>query len=507
MPSKIAVFAAVVLSASVANAEVSPSRLFTDNAVLQAGTDVPVWGTAREGEAVTVEFAGQKVNTVAKDGKWRVSLKNLQPGGPHLLTMTGDNVVTAKNVLVGEVWLCSGQSNMARTVVPPDYVQPRHAFWVEEAAAANYPRIRQFRVENGSQDQPAIEVKGSWEVCSPQTAPGFTAVGYFFARDLHKARNTPVGLISASVGATLASTWTNREALASDPQLQKQILDFYERSIREFPARLAKYQADEPALLEKYAAALEKAQKENTAPPRKPTPPGDPAKDVNRPSGLYNGKIAPLQPFALRGILWYQGENNAGNPRQYRVLFPALINGWRKAWGQGDIPFLFVQLAPYRNNNPAMRESQLQTWLATPDTAMAVITDTTDGTDIHPPDKRPVGARLALAARAVVYGEKMEYSGPVFDSMTVEDNKAILRFKHIGSGLLAKGGELKGFLVAGPDKKFVPARAEILGETVVVTSEQVTRPIAVRYGWDAVPDVSLYNKEGLPASSFRTDTF
>jgi sialate O-acetylesterase len=507
MLTKIAVFCVVVFTALEASADVKPNGLFSDNAVLQQGTEVPVWGTAREGETVTVEFAEQKVSTVAKDEKWIVRLKDLKAGGPSTLTITGDNVVTAQNILVGEVWVCSGQSNMARILVPPDSVQPRQSYWTEEAAQANYPQIRQFRVASGSADEPRSDVAGKWEICSPETAPNFTAVGYFFARDLFKARHVPVGLISAAVGATAASTWTNRESLEAEPTLRKAILDWYERSVKEYPSRLEKYKAEEAALMEQYNAALQKAQKENSPLPRKPAPPGDPSKDANRPSSLYNGKIAPLQPYAISGVLWYQGESNSGNARQYRTLFPALINGWRKAWGRGDFPFLFVQLAPYKNTGPEIREAQLQTWLSTPNTAMVVITDAADGTDIHPPDKRPVGARLALAARAVAHGEKIEYSGPLFETMTIEGNRVVLRFKHMGSGLMTKDGELKGFMIAGPDKKFVAAKAEIQGETVIVSSDQVQKPIAVRYGWANVPDGNLFNKEGLLASPFRTDSY
>ncbi len=494
----------LVIGSSVVHAEIKPNGLFTDNVVLQQGKEVPIWGTAREGEAVTVEIAGQKATTIAKDGKWMVRLKNLPVGGPYTLTMKGDNIVTANNVLVGEVWVISGQSNMARTLVPPDSVQPRHEFWKQEADAANYPHIRHFRVGGKPEDQPASEIVGQWEICSPQTAPNFSAVGYFFARDLFKARNVPIGLINASVGATSAATWTSRDSLESNPELKK-IIEQQERFVREYPAKLDQFKADEPKLLEQYNLQLEKAQKENTTLPRKPSPPNNPVTSNDRPSSLYNGKVAPIQPFAMSGVLWYQGESNAGHAKQYRALFPALISGWRKAWGSGDFPFLFVQLAPYKGTGPEIRESQLLTWLNTLNTAMAVITDAADGTDIHPPDKRPAGARLSLAARALVYGEKLEYSGPLYDSMTVDGNRVVLSFKHIGSGLVAKDGELKGFTVAGANKQFVPAKAEIQGNTVVVSSDAVAVPKAVRFGWANVPDGNLFNKEGLPASPFRTD--
>ena len=505
-PMRRIVFPFLIFSLAIARAEVKPSALFGDNAVLQAGMEVPVWGTARDGEAVTVEIQGQKVSAAAKDGRWMVRLKALKAGGPFTMTVTGDNIVTAKNVLVGEVWLCSGQSNMARTLVPPDSVQPRQPYWEESAAAANHPEIRQFRVGGNSADEPAGEVTGSWEVCTPETARGFTAVGYYFAKDLQEALKTPVGLINASVGATGAASWISHEGLASKPELNK-ILERQERARQEYPASLEKFKAEEPKLLADYAAATEKAQKENLPVPRKPDGPRNPFTDAYRPSGYYNAKIAPLPPFALRGVLWYQGESNSGQAAEYGILFPALIDGWRQAWGKSDLPFLFVQLPEYQKTPPEMREVQMQVWLKTPRTAMVVTTDCGDAANIHPPDKRPVGARLALAARAMIYGENIEYSGPLFDALKVDGNKAVLAFKHIGGGLVAKDGPLKGFEIAGPDKKnFLPAKAEIQGDTVVVSNDQIPQPAAVRFGWANVPDVNFYNKSGLPASPFRTDS-
>ena len=225
----------------------------------------------------------------------------------------------------------------------------------------------------------------------------------------------------------------------------------------------------------------------------------------NNPTVLFNGMIAPLVPYAIKGVIWYQGEGNAGQSQEYRTLFPRLIADWREKWGQGDFPFLFVQVAPFQNLPPGIREAQLLSWQKTPNTAMVVTTDVGDATDIHPRQKEPVGARLALAARALAYGEKIEYSGPVFDALNIDGGRAVLRFKHLGSGLLAKDGELKGFTIAGADKTFVAAKADIQGDTVVVSSAEVRTPVAVRYGWANVPDVNLFNKEGLPASPFRTD--
>ena len=491
-------------SLASASAEVIPNGLFSDHAILQQEMEVPVWGTARDGETVTVEIAGQKETATAKDGKWMVRLKNLQPGGPYSMKIAGDNVITLQDILVGEVWVCSGQSNMARTLVPPAIVQPRLPIWEQDAAEANFPQIRQYRVYPKMDSSGTLVFAGTWTLCSPETAKDFTAVGYYFARDIHKTLNRPVGLISTAVGATGGSAWTSREALAANPELHR-ILDWHEKEMKEYPAALEKYKAEEAALMAKYTADLEKAQKEGTPLPRKPTPPGDPATNVNGPGYLYATKIVPLQPFAIRGFLWYQGEQNSGHAAEYRILFPALINDWRKAWGEGDIPFLFVQLAPYIKTGPEIRESQLLTWLKTPNTSMVVTTDCGDANNIHPGDKRPVGARMALAARALAYGEKMEYSGPVYDGMTVDGSRAVLRFKHVGGGLIAKEGDLKGFTSAGADKNFLPAKAEIKGDTVIVSNENVALPTAVRFGWENVPEGNLYNREGLPASPFRTD--
>lgn len=486
-------------------AEVKPSALFSDHAVLQQGAEVPVWGTAREGEAVSVEFAGQKATTTTKDGKWRVTLKDLKPGAPGVLTIKGDNTITVQDVVAGEVWLCSGQSNMARTVVPPEIVQPRRPYWEESAAEANFPMIRQFRTGGGALDEPAAEISGKWEVCTPKAVREFTAVGYYFAKNLWEARKTPVGLINASVGATGAASWVSRETLLSTPRL-KNDLDRQAKSKAEYPALLERYKSVEAKTQADYEAAAAKAKADGQPEPRKPMPPRNPFTDAYRPTGYYNSKIAPLAPYALRGVLWYQGESNSGNAAGYRELFPALIAGWRALWQQPELPFLFVQLPEYQKTPPEIREVQLRTWLETPATGMVVTIDCGDAENIHPSDKRPVGARLALVARAQVYGEKIVYSGPLYDGLKIDGSRTVLAFKHVGGGLVAKdGGELKGFVIAGKDKKFVPATAKIEGETIVVSSPEVTAPLSVRYGWENVPVPSLYNKEGLPASPFRTD--
>lgn len=477
-------------------AAVKPASLFTDDAVLQQGMPVPVWGLASEGEKVTVKFAGQKVSTTAKDGRWLVKLKPLKASAtPQTMTITGENTVTITNVLVGEVWLCSGQSNMGLTV-------GNSADAAKHIAAANDPLLRLLTVPRGGKAEPQQDVEAAWSVCTSSNVASFSAVGYFFGRDLRKARSVPVGLINSSVGGTPAEKWTSREALAAEPTL-RYLLDDQAQGIVDFPAALEKFKKDEPQLLAKWQADVEKAKAEGKKPPRKPAAPQDPA--ISGPTTLYNAMIAPLQPFAIAGVIWYQGENNHTRGKEYRTLFPTMIQCWRDAWHRPAMPFLFVQLAPWVFMSPEIREAQLLSWQKVPHTAMVVITDYGDAQDIHPKQKEPVGARLALAARAVAYEEKIEYSGPVFDTMQVRGNEAVLRFTHVGRGLEARGGELKGFTVAGADKSFVDAKARIAGDAVIVSSEAVAKPVAVRYGWANVPDVNLFNKNGLPATPFRTD--
>ncbi|MCS6859975.1 MAG: sialate O-acetylesterase [Abditibacteriales bacterium] len=487
------IWAVLVVWSSAVWAEVKPHALFSDNAVLQRGVSVPVWGTAKDGEKVTVKFNGQEVSTTAKDGKWMVRLRPLKAGGPFTLTIQGENTIELKNVLVGEVWVCSGQSNMQ---------WPVSASANPQETIANSPdaMLRLFTVPRRAADAPESDVQGNWVVCGPETVPNFSAVAYFFGRDLRKALNVPVGLISTNVGGTPAEAWTSRRVLESDPMLRG-YLERHELAVKNYPQAL-----------ERFKAAEEKAKAEGTPPPR---PPANPAQSLQRPCGLYNAMIAPLIPYAIKGVIWYQGESNVGRAYEYRTLFPAMIRNWREDWGLGDFPFLFVQLAPFMQivNEPQegawaeLREAQLLTFLKTPKTGMAVITDAGDPNDIHPKQKEPVGARLALAARAIAYGERIVYSGPIYKSMKVEGNKVVLSFDHVGGGLVAKDGDLKGFTIAGEDRKFYNAHAAIKGNTVVVWSPQVERPVAVRYGWANCPVVNLYNKEGLPASPFRTDDF
>jgi sialate O-acetylesterase len=492
----LSIFATLILTGAAARAEVKPNSLFCDGAVLQQGVAVPVWGTGGDGEQVTVKFQDQTVSTTVKDGRWLVRLKPMKAGGPFTMTITGDNTVTVNDVLIGEVWLCSGQSNMA-------FHLSQAANGAEAIAAAQDPELRLFTVSYSTADKPKTEVTGTWKASIPETARSFSAVAWFFGRDLRRTLKVPIGLINSSVGGTPAEAWTSRATLEADPEF-KQILERHAEQVKNYDPDVAAAQYQRA--VERHKEAVEKAKAAGQKPPQTPRPAIDPRKVPVRPCCLYNAMVAPLEPYAIAGAIWYQGEANSGRAAQYRRLFPAMIQDWRQAWGQGDFPFLFVQIAPHQAMKPEIREAQLLSWQKVPRTAMAVITDVGDEKDIHPTQKEPVGARLALAARSVAYGEKIEYSGPVYDSVKIEEDRAILSFTHIGSGLMAQGGELKGFTLAGADENFVAAKAVIEGDKVVVTSSEVLKPVAVRYGWANTPDVNLFNKEGLPATPFRTDT-
>ena len=493
----------LLVGSVVAYADVRLHGLFTDGMVLQRGTPVPIWGSADPGENVRVEFLGQKAETTAKNGHWRVVLKELPAGGPHTLTVTGKNTIRLKNVYVGEVWICSGQSNMEWPL--------QRTVGAEQAIAQSHnPLIRLYTVPRRVAATPQKDVTGQWKECGPDTVATFSAVGYYFGRDLQRSLGVPIGLIKSAWGGTPAESWTSLPVLESTPGLEL-ILQNYARRVQNYPMALIRYRA----ALERHALALKKAKAQGKRPPRPPRPPRNPETHSSRPAGLYNGMIAPLIPFAFRGVIWYQGESNASRAYEYRTLFPAMIRNWRKDWGRDDFPFLFVQLAPFRAivKEPTesawaeLRDAQLFTMKTVPNTAMAVITDVGDEKDIHPRRKEPVGARLALAARALAYGEPIVYSGPIYKSMTVQGNKAIIHFDHVGSGLVAKGGPLQGFTIAGKDRRFYNADAHIVENTVIVSSPKVDRPVAVRFGWANYPVVNLWNREGLPASPFRTDDF
>jgi sialate O-acetylesterase len=487
--------------APLLQADVVPHPLFSEATVLQRGRKMPVWGTADDGEQVTVTIQGSESVAVAAGGVWRTELPALKAGGPFVMTIAGKNTITLTNVLVGEVWVASGQSNMDLTVADCDRAA------ADIAGSAN-ARIRLCKVPRQAADEPQTTTRLNWVECGPNTVGNISGVGYFFARDLQAALQVPVGLIDAAYGGTPAEAWMSPEAIASRPEFQS-ILDEYAEQVRDAPRAMAAYQAELKAW---EAAAAEAKSSGRSLAPRPQIPLGP--FNFRRPSGLYRGMVLPLVPYAIRGVVWYQGERNTPRARQYRTLFPALIADWRRTWQQEDFPFLFVQLAPFgvaprepRESAWAeLREAQLLTSQTVPRTAMAVITDVGDAKDIHPKRKQPVGARLALAARAVAYGENVAFRGPTYKAHEVRGDRISISFADVGRGLVCRGEQLEGFAISGSDGKFVNAEARIVGDCVEVFSPQVKQPTAVRFGWADGPVVNLWNQDGLPASPFRTDS-
>jgi sialate O-acetylesterase len=434
--------------------------IFSDNLVLQREAPIPVWGWGQQGRSIRVTLNEQRQETIVDgQGKWKTVLNPMPAGGPFELRIEdGKSVWILENVMVGEVWLCSGQSNMQWTVADSKDATE------EIQAAANYPMIRLCGVPKlaGYSRTPQDRVDLKWKVCSPESIKDFSAVAYQFARNLLQSpalQGMAIGLIDSSFGGTRAEAWVDGPTLAAN---------FDMAELRDSPF-------------------------------------GVPI------SGCYHGMIYPLAPYALRGVLWYQGESNAGKAEQYRQLLPVLIERWRDLWDQKDLPFLFVQLPNYAEPFDGdyftlLRESQLKVWQSVPNTGMAVTIDIGEAQDVHPKNKQDVGLRLALIARALAYGETLEYSGPVYDSMTIEGNQIRLRFSHTGGGLMdPDGGNLEGFTIAAAEGPFEIAEVRIDGDTVLVSSEKVSTPVRVRYAWAADPKADLYNQAGLPASPFKTD--
>jgi sialate O-acetylesterase len=641
MRAKIVCLLILTATALVADVKLAPP--FASHMVLQRDAKLPIWGTADPREKITVRFAGQKRTTrTGDDGRWRVELSPVSASSkPREFVVTGSRKsppLTLEDVLVGEVWICGGQSNMERQLGPRPPQKPIVG-WKEEVAAARYPQIRQLYVSQRLAMTPQATAEATWTVCSPETAADFTAVGYFFARDLFNQLEVPIGIIHSSWGGTPVEAWGSAAALKAFPEFDESIHALAETARdpaaarKSYDERLAKwYDAMDPAQhaqrwrdaafddqdwesmklpgaweeaghpgwdgvawfrrdfdlpatwkggdIELRLSAVDDADTTwvnghqvggltgwNT--PRvyrvsgsmlKPSgnviavrvldtggnggiwdaslplqivatdgsfagvslagawrchfetpldsahrPPLDVSQSPGNPTVLYNGMIAPLVPYAIRGVIFYQGEANADRALQYRTLFPAMIADWRRQWQEGDFPFLFVQIAPFREMPPEIREAQLIAWQSTKNTAMVVTIDCGDAADIHPANKKPVGGRLALAARALAYQEPVEFSGPVFASSEFKQGRVELHFTHLGSGLVEKDGALTGFTAAGPDGVFHPAKARIAGETVLVTSSEVPRPTSVRYAWENVASGNLFNREGLPASPFRTD--
>ena len=547
--SLAAILCAMLFLAVSARAEVKPAALFSDHMVLQSGMIVPVWGTADPDEKVTVKIAGQ-TKSVAADptGKWMVKLAKLKSGGPFTMTIAGSKggaPLTINDVLVGEVWLGSGQSNMVFNVSNTGHRPYGLLDEKEEIAAANYPQVRMFTVADTKSLTPQTDVKGEWKVCSPETVADFSAIGYLFARDLNQQLKVPVGVILSAYGASTAEAWVPREALAADPKL-KPVLDGFDAREAAFQAHPPVADAQSPPVAATPLAptagigpaattAAGGGALPGVAPParRARGGGGDPVNDQHQPTVLYNGMIHGVVPYAIRGAIWYQGESILGNPGipMYGHVMETLVTTWRQLWGEGDFPFYAVQLAALKNNsnNPRVREQQAEI-LSMKNTGLAVAVDIGDSANVHPKNKEALCDRLSRIALANVYGKRMEFSGPVYAGMKVEGDAVRISFTH-AEGLTthypdglyahvasppnpastaevpaANDGPLKWFQVAGADGKYVDAQATIDGSTVVVKSPEVSAPVSVRYAWDNYPyGANLYNAAGLPAVPFRTN--
>ncbi len=492
-----------LLSALQTLAEEIPFGLsspFSHHMVLQREQAIPVWGRSDPGDEVTVEFAGQRKTGVTNaDRQWRVTLDPLKASavGRELVVKLGNFPQhTFTNVVVGDVWLCSGQSNMAFRMAETANAQA-------EIAAASPPNVRFLTVSTYFDQQPRNGFHGVWRSVNPASAAECSAVAYYFGRALQPKVGVPIGLVISSVGGTRIETWMRAETLAATG-LAGSLRDKWSKiSPDEFQTIDTVYRDYQHQVYQMHPLAVKAAKAEGK--PAPPAPPMPKLRCHDCPSALHNGMIAPLESIPFRGVIWYQGESNSQQPAAYEQLLPALIADWRRVWG-AELPFLFVQLAPHRNTPPAFREAQHRIWQRTPNTAMVVTIDVGDVQNIHPTRKRPVGERLALAARALSYGEPIEYSGPLFDGLKIENDRAIVSFTHLGGGLMAKGDVLKGFTIAGAGGKFVPARAEIDGANVVVTADEVSNPVAVRYAWANAPQGNLFNSAGLPAAPFRSDS-
>jgi len=608
------------------------SPVFGEHMVLQRGKPNTIWGWTEPGKTVRVKIGKSKAETKAdQDGRWEVKIQPPKAGGPYTLTIDGPQRIEWKDVLVGDVWIASGQSNMERQLGPRGGQQDIVG-WKEAAAAADYPLIRQLYIPQRVSLDPEENAAGTWTVCTPETALDFTAVGFYFARDIQAAAQVPIAIIHTSWGGTPAEAWTSLEALESVPghadaaqrladlrNPQKILAQDKQRRDEWYAGKdsgtaSAWWSVDLPAegwrevsvpltfededfdgvvwfrkeielpagvegasaklhlgLLDDHDAAWVNGQlvgetqgwgnprtyavpegilhagrnvvavrvmdtwgpggwrsepealhldvsipsgrvslagawqaRTGTSGADAASFPASRLLNQNSPTALYNAMLHPLLRLPITGAIWYQGESNNWQAEAYEGLFATMIKDWRARWNCGDFPFLYVQIAPHKDMAPELRESQRLVLAREPNTAMAVTVDVGDAEDIHPSRKEPVGHRLALAARALAYGETIEYSGPLYKSMEVKDGQAVLHFSHVGQGLEARGGDLKGFEIAGADGAFVPAQAKIEGDAVVVSSDPVKTPVSVRYGWANVPDVNLFNKDGLPASSFTT---
>lgn len=476
--------------------------VFTDHMVLQRNVIIKIWGEAQNGSLVEVRFAGQLRKVKAIQGKWQVTLKTGEAGGPYKLDIiNGNNKVSFQDVLIGDVWLAGGQSNM-------EFALRRVKDAQKEISSADYPQIRYYKVPRKFYPEQEVS-KASWRVCSPQTAPEFSAIAYYFSRNIHKELNIPIGIIQIPVGGTTVEAWTSRSLLMSDKDFRP-IVQHYDSIVNSYGSD------GYEKLYNRYVSSLAEYHQLNAEQKKYIDKPVEPMgrKNFHRPIGLSETMLNTVIPYTLKGFLFYQGESNTARGAQYRKLFPAMINEWRTAWGQGDIPFLFIQLPRFETKTRywyELREAQYLTSHHVKNTAMVVAFDQGNPKDIHPIVKDTVGWRLSQLALGKVYGKKVVCQGPEFKKMTkTADGSLLLDFANAGTGLVSKdnAATLSGFAVAGKDGKFYPAEAIIVGKNQVkVKNNLVTNPVDVRYLWVNSGDMNLFNKEGFPAFPFRTDKY
>lgn len=495
------------LSVRSVSAEVTLPKIFGSNMVLQRDREVPIWGWANPGEEVTVTIGGDSATVTAGDDKrWQVHLPAFGAGGPHKVTVSGSNKITFDNVLFGEVWVCSGQSNMQWPVdasVDPDL----------EKLTAKFPNIRLITVPQVGTQEPQNDFGGEgWQECSPETVGSFSAVGYYFGRQLHQTLNVPIGLIDNSWGGSACEAWVPRDVLKADERYAELLQRWRDtEKTYDHEKAMATYQAKRAAWQE----AVKKAKENGKPVPSAPRAPRNPLAGQHRPANLYNGVLKPIIGYGIRGTIWYQGESNSGRAYQYRHLFPLMIQQWRDEWKQGDFPFYFVQLADYMDESPEpqdsawaeLREAQTMTLDKLPSTGQAVITDLGEAHDIHPKDKQNVAKRLARWALAKDYGIDIAYRSPEYKSHEVQGKKIVVTLDHVGGGLDTFDIRVPvGLAVAGEDKVFKRAKGRIVGkDKIEVWSDDVASPVAVRYAWANNPVCNLQSREGLPVTPFRSD--
>ncbi|HEX8145519.1 MAG TPA: sialate O-acetylesterase [Pyrinomonadaceae bacterium] len=496
---------ALLLSAASVRADVVLPDVLGSGMVLQRERAVPIWGKADPGEAVTVRFANQsKRATADRDGKWRVKLDPMRANASAAtMTISGKNTIELKDILVGEVWLLAGQSNMQRLL--------RETANGEAAtAAANHPLIRLFNVSRQVAFKHQPPPLATWQPCSPDTVKEFSAAGYYFGVELEKELKVPIGLINSSYGGSQAEAWTPVEYLLASTDLRPTV----ERT-KIWDAERTRVRAEYEEQLKQWRARAEQAKAEGARPQPSPSVP-DALREYRIASSIYDGMIAPLIPFSIRGAVWYQGESNEERAQQYGILLPTMIRAWRERWGVGDFPFGIVQLPNYRDPKPEpadeawshIREAQRRTVLSTPKTGLIVTIDIGEARDIHPKNKLDVGLRMARWALADVYGRKMTRSGPTLRAAKVDGLKIILTFDDVGQGLRIRDGDkLDEFAIAGADRRWHWAQAKIVGKNrVEVWSTDVAQPVAARYAFNSNPrHPNLTNETGLPAAPFRTD--